>query len=136
MIGSATYQATLLLVLALPAAAQTKPPLSDVPEVENRLFTAAIAHEVSENCDSLSARRMKAIGMAWQLRARANDLGYSDAEIRAHVESDDQKARMRAKGEAYLKQNGVSYGDPETFCVFGRAEIEKSSAIGALLKAR
>jgi hypothetical protein len=118
------------------AAAEAKPHLSDVAEVENILFAAAIAHEVSEKCPNLSARRMKAIAMAWQLRSRANDLGYSDAEIRAYVESDVEKSRMRSKGESFLKQNGVSYSDPETFCAFGRAEIAKSSAIGALLKAR
>lgn len=133
-------KAVLPVVLACamgPAtAAQAKPHLSDVAEIENILFAAAIAHEVSEKCASISARRMKAIGMAWQLRARANDLGYSDAEIRAYVDSDAEKSRMRAKGEAFLKQNGVSYSDPETFCAFGRAEIAKSSAIGALLKAR
>ncbi|MBK0328723.1 DUF5333 domain-containing protein [Rhodobacteraceae bacterium F11138] len=118
------------------AAAEGKPSMRDVPEIENTLFAAAIAHEISEHCDSISERRLKAIGMAWRLRSRANELGYSDAEIRAYVESDAEKDRMRAKGEAFLSQNGVSYADSKTFCTFGRAEIEKSSAIGALLKAR
>lgn len=118
------------------AVAEAKPSLRDVPEIENIIFAAAVAHEISEKCSSISARRLKAVGMAWRLRARANDLGYSDAEIRAYVESDAEKARMRAKGETYLTQNGVSYAKPETFCAFGRAEIAKSSAIGALLKAR
>ena len=74
--------------------------------------------------------------MLFDLRSRANELGYSDAEIRAYVESDAEKARMRAKGEKFLASKGVDKNNPETFCAFGRAEIEKSSAIGALLKAR
>lgn len=125
------------LCAAVPAgAAVAKPPLRDVPEIENTLFIVAIADEVSKKCDSISARRMKGFSILLNLRARANQLGYSDAEIRAQVESDAEKKRMRAKGEAYLKSQGVVIGEPETYCAFGRAEIKKTSAIGALLKAR
>ncbi len=138
--GSARSLAVIMLgfsICAAPAvAAAGRPSLRDVPEIENTLFAAAIAYEIGEKCDSITTRRLKAAGMALQLRNRANALGYSDAEIKAYVKSDSEKARMRAKGEAFLTQNGVSYADPRTFCTFGRAEIEKSSAIGALLKAR
>ncbi len=132
---------TLLLAgaaaLTLPVAPATaKPSLRDVPEVENIIFAAALAFEISENCGAIKARKIKALGMAWQLRSRANDLGYSDAEIRDYVESDVEKARMRTKGEKFLKANGVVYGNPESFCTYGRAEIEKSSAVGVLLKAK
>lgn len=123
-------------MLILPASvASAKPSLRDVPEIENIIFAAALAHEISENCHSIKPRRMKALGMAWQLRSRANDLGFSDAEIRAYVESDVEKARMRAKGDRFFKENGVDLDAPETFCAFGHAEMAKSSAIGALLKA-
>ncbi|MEQ9693639.1 DUF5333 domain-containing protein [Shimia sp. SDUM112013] len=124
------------VVLAGPVLADDKPPMSDVPQIENVLYAAAVAYEISEICDSISARRMKAIGDAWRLRSVANDLGYTDGEIKAYVESDAQKARMRAKGEAYLKSKGAIYGQPETFCAVGRAEIAKNSAIGALLRAK
>jgi len=132
---------TLLLAgaaaLTLPiAAASAKQSLRDVPEIENIIFAAALAHEISGNCHSIKARKMKALGMAWKLRSRANDLGYSDGEIRDYVESDSEKARIRAKGEKYLKANGVDYNNPESFCTFGHAEIAKSSAVGALLKAK
>lgn len=126
--------AAALSLPVVPAAA--KPSLRDVPEVENIIFAAALAFEVSENCSSIKARTFKALGMAWQLRSRANALGYSDSEIRDYVESDVEKARMRVKGETFLKANGVDYGKPETFCTYGRAEIEKSSAVGVLLKAK
>ena len=124
-------------VLTLPVGlAIAKPSLRDVPEVENIIFAAALAHEISKQCPTINARRIKALGMAWKLRSRANKLGYSDSEIRAYVESDTEKARIRAKGETYLKANGVDYNNPDTFCTFGHAEIAKSSAIGALLKAK
>ena len=79
---------------------------------------------------------LRALNTLRKIKAQANDLGYSDDEIRAYVESDTEKARMRAKGEKFLAQNGVSYDKPETFCTFGRAEIAKSSAIGVLLRVK
>lgn len=127
----------LFLGAAAPAvAAESRPPLGDVPEIENTLFVVALANEVGRKCDTISGRRLKGYNMLFRLRSRANQLGYSDAEIRAYVESDAEKARMRAKGESYLESQGVDVDKPETFCAFGRAEIAKSSAIGALLKAR
>lgn len=126
--------AALILMPAVDAVA--KPSLREVPVVENTLFAVALADEISDHCGSISGRYLKGFGMLRSLRARANELGYSDAEIRAYVESDAEKARMRAKGEKFLSANGVDYDKPETFCAFGRAEIAKSSAIGVLLKAR
>lgn len=124
------------LCAAFPAAsASDRPSLRDVPEIENIIFAGALAHEISKKCPSIKARKIKALGMAWRLRARANELGYADKEIRAYVGSDSEKARMRSKGETYLKAQGVDYNNPETFCVFGRAEIANSSAVGALLRA-
>lgn len=128
--------ATLTLVLALPVAALAKPSLRDVPEIEDPLFAVAVAKEVADHCDSIAPRYFKGLGELRRLKSRANALGYSDAEIREYIESDDEKARMRAKGERLLAQNGVSYGEPETFCAYGRAEIEKNSAIGVLLRAK
>ncbi|WP_293573179.1 DUF5333 domain-containing protein [Phaeobacter sp.] len=123
-------------VLFQPGAAAAKPSLRDVPEIENPLFAVAVAKEVADHCDRLSARLFKGLGELRRLRARANDLGYSDTEIRAYISSDAEKKRMRAKGERFLAQNGVSYEKTETFCTFGRAEIEKNSAIGVLLRAK
>ncbi|WP_420584439.1 DUF5333 domain-containing protein [Ruegeria sp.] len=125
----------LLAVLALPTVAEAKPPLRDVKEIDDQLYYIAIANEISEVCPSISGRRLKAIGVMWDLRSQAHKLGYSDKEIRAYVESDAEKDRMRAKGEAYLAQHGVSYDNPNTFCTLGQKEIERNSAIGVYLRA-
>lgn len=126
----------LSTVLALPAAALAKPSLREVQEIEDPLFAVAVAKEVADYCDGISPRYLKGLGQLRRLRARANNLGYSDAEIRDYISSDAEKTRMRAKGEKLLAQNGVDYGKPETFCTYGRAEIEKNSAIGVLLRAK
>lgn len=127
--------AAVACLTALPVFADTKPPLREVKEIDNELYYIAIANEISEYCPSISGRRFKAIGVMWGLRSKANKLGYSDGEIRAYVESDKEKARMRTKGEAYLARNGVTYENNETFCALGRKEIERNSAVGVYLKA-
>jgi len=125
----------LLLMFTVPAIAEAKPPLRDVKEIDDELYYIAIANEISEYCPSISGRRLKAINVMWGLRSQANKLGYSDSEIRAYVDSDAEKDRMRAKGEAYLAANGVSYDNPGSFCTLGRKEIERNSAIGVYLRA-
>ncbi|MFY2825975.1 DUF5333 domain-containing protein [Ruegeria sp. MALMAid1280] len=131
---SGTKTLALISVLTLPTLAEAKPPLREVKEIDNELYYIAIANEISEYCPSISGRRLKAIGVMWDLRSKANKLGYSDKEIRAYVDSDAEKDRMRAKGEAYLAQNGVTYENPNSFCTLGRKEIERNSAIGVYLR--
>jgi Family of unknown function (DUF5333) len=136
VIKYAVFATLVALPASIPAAAQAKPPLREVSEIDNELYYIAIANEIAEICNDISGRRMKAIGVMWRLRSKANKLGYSDDEIRAYVESDTEKDRMRAKGESYLAANGAKYGQPETFCALGRAEINKNSAIGVYLRAK
>ncbi|SDW19988.1 hypothetical protein SAMN05444358_101197 [Ruegeria halocynthiae] len=124
-----------ICVISIPVLAEAKPPLRDVKEIDNELYYIAIANEISKHCPSISGRRLKAIGVIWGLKSKANNLGYSDTEIRAYVDSDAEKDRMRAKGKDYLAQNGVSYDNPESFCTLGRKEIERNSAIGVYLRA-
>lgn len=125
----------LATLVTLPAVANAKPPLRDVKEIDDELYYIAIANEISEYCPSISGRRLKAISVMWGLRSKANKLGYSDTEIRTYVESDAEKDRMRAKGEAYLASNGVTYDNPNTFCTLGQKEIQRNSAIGVYLRA-
>ncbi|MGR3615452.1 MAG: DUF5333 domain-containing protein [Paracoccaceae bacterium] len=124
------------LLVAMPVWAQSKPSLRDVPEIEDPLFSVAVAKEVSDECDRIAPRYFKGLGQLRRLRARANELGYSDTEIRDYVESRAEKNRMRRKGEKLLTQAGVDLKKPETFCTYGLAEIKKNSAIGALLRAK
>ncbi|MGH1357098.1 MAG: DUF5333 domain-containing protein [Thalassovita sp.] len=128
------------LVIAVSIAATqpafAKAPLRDVAEIDDGLFVVAVANEIRRQCDSISARMFRAFSYMNRLERRARDLGYSQTEIDAYVKSPDEKARMRARGEAYLKANGVSYADPETFCTLGQTEIAKGTQIGQLLRAK
>ncbi|TMM54943.1 DUF5333 domain-containing protein [Sulfitobacter sabulilitoris] len=130
------HAAAILACATLPALAAAKPPLRDVPQVDNGLFAVAVANEIRKTCPDISARMFTAWRFAQSLEAKAKAMGYTDAEIEAHLDSDAEKARMKARGAAYFKANGVSRGDPQGMCALGRAEIQKSSQIGALLKAK
>lgn len=124
-----------LTVLALAGPAFARPSLRDVPEIEDPLFAVAVAHILRERCPDLEGRELKGIAILWRLRAKANRLGYSDQEIIAYVRSDKEKERMWAKGRKLLEPYGPA-DDPQSYCAMGREEIQKKSAIGALLRAK
>lgn len=126
----------LCCLITVGSAASANPPLRDVKEIDEPLYWALVAYEISEVCDGLEPRKLKAVSDGWGLIRKARALGYSDDEIRAFMRSDDEKARMRKRGEAYFDHKGVSYDDPETFCALGRAEIERNSQIGVYLRAK
>ena len=128
--------AVLVVGVLLAGAASAKPALRDVKEIDEPLYWALVAFEISEVCDSIEARQLKGLSDGWGLIRKARKLGYSDEEIKAYMRSDAEKKRMRARGEAYFKHKGVSYDDPETFCALGRAEIERNSQIGVYLRAK
>lgn len=127
---------TLVTSFLLAGAAWAKPPLRDVDKIDDGILYIAIANEIRNECNSITARMFRALSTIRGLEAHAKSLGYSDQEIETYIDSKAEKARMRRRGEAYLADNGVSYAKPETFCALGRAEIERNSAIGVLLRAR
>ncbi len=131
--------AALALVLgsvAQGAAAQSKPPLRDVPQIDDALLMIAIADEVRNKCDAIEARMFKAWTTINALESQAKRMGYTDEEIDDYVTSKDEKRRMRQRGEAILKARGVALDRDADYCTFGREEIAKGSQIGVLLKER
>lgn len=116
--------------------AQAKQPLEEISSITNGLLWVGIADEIRSVCPNISARMVKALNYINSIQAEAKSLGYSKDEIDAFRSSSANKAELRRRGEAYLKANGVSFSDPDTYCTLGRAEIEKSSQIGALLRAK
>ena len=122
--------------VAFAPMAEAKQPLAEVKPITQGLLAVGLADEIRNNCPSISARMLRALTFMNKLKSEARALGYSDEEIRTFRKNRAEKAKMRARGEAYLKQNGVLKGQPETYCALGRAEIKKSSKIGALLRAK
>ncbi|MGJ8625448.1 MAG: DUF5333 domain-containing protein [Sulfitobacter sp.] len=121
-------------ILATPAMA--KPPLNQVAAIDDALFDLGIADRIRKNCPTINARMFRAFSYVRKLESDAKALGYSSAEIEAYTDSEADKARLRAKAVAFFKAKGVDTSDPQSYCTFGRAEIQKSSRIGSLLKAK
>lgn len=127
----------VVIALASPAMANTdKPHLSENAELNDTLFAILVADEIRKQCDSISGRVLKGIGMLWALVQDAQELGYSQEEIDAYRNSEEAKAALRERGAVLMTLKGVSYDDPETFCRWGREEIADASLIGSLLRAK
>lgn len=128
----------LFLVLSIvgmsAGAVQAKQKLRDVKFVDDAVFDVAVADKIRKECPDIAARVIKALTLYRTVRSHARSLGFTDEEIDAYGDSDVEKARMRAKGEAYLRSHGVVASDPQSYCAVGRKEIQKSSRIGSLLR--
>ena len=124
------------LLAGLPAHAAAKPPLREVPEIADGIFTIVVANEIRRKCDGIDGRLFKGFFQIQRLKSRANDLGYTDNEIRAVLDSEAEKARVVARGRRYMAGHGLDYDTPGDLCRLGRLEIRNNSAIGALLRAK
>jgi hypothetical protein len=120
--------AVLALSLVTPAMAAGKPALRDVAQIDDRMLWVALALEISD------PRTVRGLNYLWSIRSDAQKLGYSNAEIKAYVDSDAEKARMRGRGEAYVRSHGLNPENDADLCKLGQAEIAKGSQIGAFLR--
>ncbi|PQO24529.1 hypothetical protein C2I36_02525 [Rhodobacteraceae bacterium WD3A24] len=104
--------------------------------VYNGLFAVAVADQIRTNCDVIGPRMFRAIGFLHSLESHARSQGFSQEEIDAFIDSEEEQERMRGHVMAYFEEHGVDEDAPETYCALGRAEIERGSQAGALLRAR
>lgn len=122
------------VIIGLAGGLAAKPALRDVPEIDDGLFVVGLAHLIRKNCPSIEARFFRALGAVNALEQEARDRGYSREEIRAHIDSKAEKARLRARATRYMDAQGLE--PTETgYCALGQAEIARKSQIGALLRA-
>ena len=128
--------ATLIgLILPLTATASAaKTPLREVAAIDNQMFAVAMAIEISDNCTDIRPRTVKGLAFLWDLAGQAKSMGYTEAEIDAYRKSDAEKARMRARGEAYMRDKGLDPKKKEDLGKLGRMEMAASSQIGSFLK--
>lgn len=125
---------TTLMIASLTGPALAKPPLRDVPAIDDALLSVGLAHTIRKECDQISARKVKAMLFLMDLQKQARDLGYSPEEIKAYHDSDAEKDRMRARGAQWLRARGETPGPGVDWCRIGREEIDKGSQIGSFLK--
>ncbi|WP_204114803.1 DUF5333 domain-containing protein [Shimia biformata] len=127
--------AASLALTPVASAANSRPPLSEVKEITDGIMVLGIANTIRRKCDGISGRMVRGWSYVQKLKARANELGYSDAEIRALLSDKEAEKRLVEQGLAFVETKGVDRNDPATLCAYGREEIKKSSLIGSFLRA-
>jgi hypothetical protein len=114
------------------SSAQTA--LKDVPKVRDGIIYVGMAYEISERCDSISARLFRGLGYLQSLRSHARSLGYSEDEIEAYINDEDEKDRLEGIARAQLASLGAIPGDEASYCAVGRAQIAANTRVGWLLR--
>nr|WP_299963050.1 DUF5333 domain-containing protein [uncultured Roseobacter sp.] len=122
-----------LLAVVLAGSVAANPPLREVKAIDDGLFAIGLADQIRKNCPDIQARLLRALGALQDLNNEAKALGYSKAEIDAHVDSDAEKERLRARGKAYMAELGLEQ-DAAGYCALGHKEIDRSSTVGVLLR--
>ncbi len=120
------------LLTATPALALV--PINEEPTIINTLVQGFIGDAIDDNCDTIEARKLRALGELNNLKNYALEQGYTSEEIRALVTSKEEKAKGKALAAEWLKERGAEPGNPEAYCRIGEEEIAKESLIGYLLR--
>ena len=128
--------AALMGMVILAQGASANPPLRDVVEVEKALLIIGQADGIRRNCPTITPRRVKVVSFVLRLENRARKMGYTKEQITAYTKSDADKKRLRAKAAALLEAKGVDTSDPQSYCAVGMTEIQNSSPVGSLLRAK
>lgn len=118
------------------ATAAAQVPLAQNSYITDRLVQARVADLVRRGCPSIDARMVRAFREARALKRHALDQGYTEAQIDAFLDSREERSRIYAQADRYMRDRGVVNGQPDTFCRLGRDEIARQTIAGSLLSAR
>ncbi len=122
----------LVAALATPSFAQT--PLNQEPHINASLVAGQVGDTIRKTCPSISAKMFTVLSKLNDLEDYARDKGYTEAEVKAFLKNSSEKARIKALAKDYLQAAGAVEGDTESYCTVGRAEIEKGTLAGSLLR--
>lgn len=125
---------TIALTLAVTAPAHALVPINEEPVIAERLLQGFIGDAIADNCPTMKARTMKALGELNSLRDYALKQGYEASVVREFVTSKEEKAKFKVKAAEWLKAKGAEPGNPEAYCRIGEEEIAKGTLAGSLLR--
>ena len=120
------------LLTAMPAFALV--PINQEKHINETLLQGFIGDAIADNCPTIEARTLRALGELNKLKNYALKAGYSSSEIRAFVTDKAEKARGKAQAAEWLKAKGAEPGNTEAYCRIGEEEIAKNSLVGYLLR--
>ncbi|RYI28994.1 MAG: hypothetical protein EON48_05730, partial [Acetobacteraceae bacterium] len=125
---------TIALTLAVTAPAYALVPINENPEIRAKLLQGFIGDAIADNCPTMKARTMKALGELNALRDYALKQGYESKVVRDFVTSKEEKAKFKAEAAEWLKAKGAEPGNAEAYCKIGEEEIAKGTLAGSLLR--
>jgi Family of unknown function (DUF5333) len=125
---------TLILSAVLASPALALVPINEEPVIHDQLLQGFIGDAIVDNCPSMEARTLKALGELNELRNYALEQGYDPEVVRAFVTSKDEKKKFKAEAAEWLAAMGAEPGNPDAYCQIGEAEIAADSLIGQLLR--
>lgn len=126
--------AGILVTVTLAGSLSARPALKDVAHVRDGIIAVGIAYEISERCSSLRPRLFRGLTYLNSLKNHARSLGYSEDEIDAYINDNEEKKRLEGIARAQLAALGAVVGEEETYCTVGRTQIERGNAVGYLLR--
>lgn len=125
-----------LTALLMAAPVLAREPIGQNPKIYNTLLQGFIGDQIADNCPTIDARTLRALGELNKLKNTALAMGYSADEIRGLVRNKSEKARGKADAAAWLKAKGAVPGNAQAYCKVGEEEIAKNSLIGYLLRSK
>ena len=125
---------TLILTAVLASPALALVPINEEPVITDKLLQGFIADAIDDNCDTMEARKLRALGELNALRDYALEQGYEADVVRDFVTSKDEKAKFKVKAAEWLAAKGAEPGNSGAHCRIGEEEIAKDSLIGKLLR--
>ncbi|MBP9048686.1 MAG: DUF5333 domain-containing protein [Tabrizicola sp.] len=127
-----TLALTLAALSATPALALV--PINENPEIHDKLLQGFIGDAIADNCPTMKARTLKALGELNNLRDYALKQGYESGVVREFVTSKTEKAKFKVEAAEWLKAKGAEPGKPDAYCKIGEEEIAKGTLAGSLLR--
>jgi hypothetical protein len=126
---------TTLIALTLAATpALALEPINENAVIREKLLQGFIGDAIADNCPTIKARTMKALGELNALRDYALEQGYEASVVREFVTSKEEKAKFKAEAAEWLKAKGAEPGNTAAYCTIGEEEIAKGTLAGSLLR--
>ena len=127
---------TIALTLAVTAPAYALVPINEEPVIHDKLLQGFIGDAIADNCPTMEARKLRALGELNNLRDYALKQGYESSVVKEFVTSKEEKKKFKAEAAEWLKAKGAEPGKPEAYCKIGEEEIAKDSLVGYLLRSK
>ena len=127
---------TIALTLAVTAPAHALVPINEEPVIHDKLLQGFIGDAIADNCPTMEARKLRALGELNNLRDYALKQGYESGVVKEFVTSKEEKKKFKAEAAEWLKAKGAEPGNAEAYCKIGEEEIAKESLVGYLLRSK